>query len=152
MTHVWSDFQKKKKWGWRIRAENTHRRYDMPSRKTKKSTPVDIMVKPQKKNQKTKRRVWKQPQKKAMLPSKSSGRCTADFSRPTMEARRQWSEVFSTQRENNCHQAKTYTSRMWTKQRYAQTYRKRPASLLPVRLHHREFWRTYFRQKESEPQ
>lgn len=33
----------------RIRAENTHRRYDMPSRKTKKSTPVDIMVKPQKK-------------------------------------------------------------------------------------------------------
>lgn len=46
MTHVWSDFQKKKKWGWRIRAENTHRRYDMPSRKTKKSTPVDIMVKP----------------------------------------------------------------------------------------------------------
>lgn len=32
------------------KAENTHRRYDMPSRKTKKSTPVDIMVKPHTKN------------------------------------------------------------------------------------------------------
>ena len=122
----------------RIRAENTHLRYEMPSRKTKKSTPTHITVQLQK--TKRQREEFKGSQReKVTLPSKSLGRLTADFSRATMEARRQWSEIFNTRRENNCHQVKKYTSRMRTKQRYAQTYRKRPESLLPGRLHHREF-------------